>query len=51
MVLLAMWSAVDYFRTFWTQNDSRFKDRERRRIILLKKRQRTQVPTRQVPTQ
>jgi CDP-diacylglycerol---glycerol-3-phosphate 3-phosphatidyltransferase len=51
VVLLAMWSAVDYFRTFWTQIDSRFKARERRRIILLKKRRRTQVRTPHVPTQ
>ena len=30
VVLLAMWSAFDYFRTFWSQIDSRFKARERR---------------------
>jgi len=51
VVLFAIWSAVDYFRTFWTQIDSRFKERERRRLILLKKRQRAQVPSRHVPTQ
>jgi len=51
VVLIAIWSAVDYFRTFWTQIDSRFKERERRRLILLKKRQRAHVPSRHVPTQ
>lgn len=51
VVLFAIWSAVDYFKTFWTQIDSRFKARERRRLILLKKRQRAQVPSRHVPTQ
>ena len=50
VVLFAIWSAIDYFKTFWTQIDSRFKERERRRL-LLKKRQRTHVPTRHVPTQ
>jgi CDP-diacylglycerol--glycerol-3-phosphate 3-phosphatidyltransferase len=51
VVLFAIWSAIDYFKTFWTQIDSRFKERERRRLILLKKRQRTHVPSRHVPTQ
>jgi CDP-diacylglycerol---glycerol-3-phosphate 3-phosphatidyltransferase len=51
VVLFAIWSAVDYFKTFWSQIDSRFKERERRRLILRKKRQRTQVPGRHVPTQ
>jgi len=52
VVLFAIWSAIDYFKTFWTQIDSRFKERERRRLILLsKRRQRTQVPSRHVPTQ
>ena len=52
VVLFAIWSAVDYFRTFWTQIDSRFKEKERRRLILLQKRQRAQVPPgRHVPTQ
>jgi CDP-diacylglycerol--glycerol-3-phosphate 3-phosphatidyltransferase len=46
VVLFALLSAVDYFRTFWRQVDSRFKEREeRRRLILLKKRQRRHVPT------
>jgi CDP-diacylglycerol--glycerol-3-phosphate 3-phosphatidyltransferase len=45
VVLFAIWSAVDYFRTFWTKIDDRFKARERRRLILLKKRQRRDVPT------
>jgi CDP-diacylglycerol---glycerol-3-phosphate 3-phosphatidyltransferase len=50
VVLFALWSAVDYFRRFWTQIDVRFKARERRRLILLQKRQRRQIPTRDVPT-
>ncbi len=50
VVLFALLSAVDYFRTFWTKIDIRFKARERRRLILLQKRQRRQVPTRDVPT-
>lgn len=45
VVLFAVWSAVDYFRTFWTKVDDRFKARERRRLTLLKKRQRRHVPT------
>ncbi len=45
VVLFALLSAVDYFRTFWTKIDDRFKARERRRLILLKKRQRRHVPT------
>ncbi len=45
VVLFAIWSAIDYFRTFWTKIDGRFKARERRRLILLKKRQRRHVPT------
>jgi CDP-diacylglycerol--glycerol-3-phosphate 3-phosphatidyltransferase len=57
VVLFALLSAVDYFRTFWTKIDSRFKERERRRLILLKKRQRGLKPApssgqrRHVPTQ
>ncbi|HYR85335.1 MAG TPA: CDP-diacylglycerol--glycerol-3-phosphate 3-phosphatidyltransferase [Terriglobia bacterium] len=50
VVLFALWSAFDYFRRFWTQIDDRFKARERRRRILLQKRQRRQIPTRDVPT-
>src|SRR5881397_136936 len=38
VVLFAIWSAVDYFQTFWKQIDSRFKERERRRLMILKKR-------------
>lgn len=45
VVLFAILSAIDYFRTFWTKIDDRFKARERRRLILLKKRQRRHVPT------
>jgi CDP-diacylglycerol--glycerol-3-phosphate 3-phosphatidyltransferase len=46
VVLFAVWSAVGYFTTFWTQIDDRFKKaQERRRLILLKRRQRRQVPT------
>ena len=38
--------AKDYFRTFWTKIDDRFKAQERRRLILLKrKEQRRHVPT------
>lgn len=50
VVLFALISAVDYFRTFWAQIDDRFKARERRRLSLLEKRQRRHVPTRDVPT-
>ena len=50
VVLFAVVSAIDYFRTFWTQIDDRFKARQRRRLILLQKRQRRHVPTRDVPT-
>ena len=50
VVLFAVVSAIDYFRTFWTKIDDRFKARQRRRLILLQKRQRRQVPTRDVPT-
>ena len=50
VVLFAMISAIGYFRTFWTKIDDRFKARERRRLILLQKRQRRNVPTRDVPT-
>src|SRR5687768_14996065 len=45
VVIFALLSAVDYFRTFWTKIDDRFKARERRRLVLLKKRQRRHVPT------
>jgi CDP-diacylglycerol--glycerol-3-phosphate 3-phosphatidyltransferase len=50
VVLFALVSAVGYFRTFWSKIDDRFKARERRRLILLKKRQRRHVPTRDVAT-
>ncbi len=50
VVLFALISAVDYFRTFWAKIDDRFKARERRRVSLLEKRQRRHVPTRDVPT-
>ena len=49
VVLFAVVSAFEYFRTFWTKIDDRFK-RQRRRLILLQKRQRRHVPTRDVPT-
>lgn len=50
VVLFALASAVDYFRTFWTKIDDRFKARERRRLILLQKKQSRQIPTRDIPT-
>src|SRR2546423_1716234 len=50
VVLFAVISAIGYFQTFWTKIDDRFKARERRRLILLQKRQRRHVPTRDVPT-
>jgi CDP-diacylglycerol--glycerol-3-phosphate 3-phosphatidyltransferase len=45
VVIFALWSAVGYFRTFWTKIDDRFKARERRRLTLVKKRPRRHVPT------
>ena len=45
VVLFALLSAVDYFRTFWTKIDSRFKAQERRRLTFAKKRPRRDVPT------
>ena len=45
VVLFALLSAVDYFRTFWTKIDDRFKAQERRRLTLVKKRPRRHVPT------
>jgi CDP-diacylglycerol---glycerol-3-phosphate 3-phosphatidyltransferase len=46
VVLFAVLSAIEYFRTFWTKIDDRFKAQERRRLTLLKKRQqRRHVPT------
>ena len=45
VVLFALLSAVDYFRTFWTKIDNRFKAQERRRLTFVKKRPRRDVPT------
>jgi CDP-diacylglycerol--glycerol-3-phosphate 3-phosphatidyltransferase len=45
VVLFALVSAIDYFRTFWTQVDDRFKAQQRRKLIILKKRARRHVPT------
>lgn len=45
VVLFALISAIDYFRTFWTQVDDRFKAQQKRRLILVKKRARRDVPT------
>jgi CDP-diacylglycerol--glycerol-3-phosphate 3-phosphatidyltransferase len=45
VVLFALWSAIQYFRTFWTKIDDRFKAKERRRLTLVKKRPRRHVPT------
>jgi len=50
VVVFAVVSAVDYFRRFWTKIDDRFKAKQRRRLILLEKRQRRHVSTRNVPT-
>jgi len=44
VVIIALVSAVDYFRRFWRKVDNRVKARQRRRLIVLKKRQRD-VPT------
>jgi len=45
VVLFAIWSGVVYFRTFWSKIDDRFKAQERRRKVVLKKRQRRHAPT------
>jgi CDP-diacylglycerol--glycerol-3-phosphate 3-phosphatidyltransferase len=45
VVLFAIVSAIDYFRTFWNQIDGRFKAQERQRSILNEKRARRDVPT------
>lgn len=46
VVLFAVWSAVDYFRTFWSKIDDQFKAKqERRRDLLVKKRQSPPAPT------
>jgi CDP-diacylglycerol--glycerol-3-phosphate 3-phosphatidyltransferase len=46
VVLFAVWSAVEYFRTFWSKIDNRFKaQQERRRHLLLKKRPGRHVST------
>jgi CDP-diacylglycerol--glycerol-3-phosphate 3-phosphatidyltransferase len=44
VVLFAAVSAVDYFRTFWSRIDDRFKAQERQRTILNEKRARRDVP-------
>ena len=45
VVLFAVWSAIEYFRTFWSKIDDRFKAQERRRHSALKNRQRRNAPT------
>jgi CDP-diacylglycerol--glycerol-3-phosphate 3-phosphatidyltransferase len=45
VVLFAIWSAVIYFRTFWSRVDDRFKAQARSREVVLKNRPRPQVPT------
>jgi len=45
VVLFAIVSAVDYFRTFWTQIDDRFKAQEQQRVILAQKRARPDTST------
>lgn len=49
VVVFAVYSAIDYFRRFWTKIDDRFKAKERRRQIIWEKRQR-RLSTRNVPT-
>ena len=44
VVIFALVSAIDYFRKFWKKVDDRVKARQRRRLIVLKKRRRN-VPT------
>ncbi len=44
VVIFALVSAVDYFRKFWKKVDDRVKARQRRKLVVLKKRQRD-VPT------
>jgi CDP-diacylglycerol--glycerol-3-phosphate 3-phosphatidyltransferase len=44
VVLFAVVSAIDYFRTFWNRIDIRFKAQERQRTIV-EKRARRDVPT------
>ena len=50
VVLFALLSAAAYFRKFWTKIDDRFKARQRRRLILIQKRQRRHVATSDIPT-
>lgn len=45
VVLFAIWSAVIYFRRFWSRIDDRFKAQEGNGDIVLKKRPRPQMPT------
>ena len=45
VVLFAIVSAIDYFRTFWNQIDGRFKAQERQRATLDQKRARPDVRT------
>ena len=45
VVLFAVVSAIDYFRTFWNTVDGRFKAQQRERLILNQKRARRDVPT------
>jgi CDP-diacylglycerol--glycerol-3-phosphate 3-phosphatidyltransferase len=44
VVIFALVSAIDYFRKFWKKVDDRVKARQRRRLIILKRRRR-HVPT------
>jgi len=45
VVLFAILSAVDYFRTFWSKIDDQFKAKERQRHTLLKESQDRHAPT------
>jgi CDP-diacylglycerol--glycerol-3-phosphate 3-phosphatidyltransferase len=44
VVIFALVSAIDYFRKFWRKVDDRVKARQRRKLIILKRRRRN-VPT------
>ena len=45
VVLFAVWSAVEYFRTFWSNIDADTKGERRRHIVLKKRSPRRHAPT------